>query len=135
MTRSEIGLEYLPQPDFLEFSLPKTHVALVTNDGSELTTKMIALLKEKGNQVVVLNLPNIPNPQTQNAVSIAANSDEAVKNAIQSVQLTYGKIGSFIHLHPHFEFQNGNFVQHFAAEKAVVKIIFFLAKQLQPNLN
>jgi NAD(P)-dependent dehydrogenase (short-subunit alcohol dehydrogenase family) len=135
VTRSEIGLKYLPQPDFLEFSLPKTHVALVTNDGSELTTKMIALLKEKGNQVVVLNLPNIKNPQTQNAVSIISNSDEAVKNAIQSVQTKYGKIGSFIHLHPHFEFQNGNFVQHFAAERAVVKTLFFLAKHLQPNLN
>jgi NAD(P)-dependent dehydrogenase (short-subunit alcohol dehydrogenase family) len=135
VTRSEIGLKYLPQPDFLEFSLPKTHVVVVTNDGSELTTKTVALLKEKGNQVVVLNLPSIQKSSIKNAISIAENSDEAVKSAIQNVQTKFGKVGSFIHLHPHFEFQNGNFVQHFAAEKAVVKTVFFLAKYLQPNLN
>ena len=38
-------------------------------------------------------------------------------------------------MHPHFEFQNGNFVQHFPAERQVVKTLFFLAKHLQKPLN
>lgn len=44
-------------------------------------------------------------------------------------------MGSFIHLHPHFEFQHGNFAQHFAAEREIVKTLFFLAKHLQKPLN
>ena len=55
--RNEIGLKYLPKPDYLEFSLPNTHVALITNDGSELTQQVIQALEQKGNKVVVLN-PN-----------------------------------------------------------------------------
>jgi len=125
----------LPQPDFLEFSLPDTHHALITNDGSALTQQVITSLKKDGNKVVVLNLPNIANPIAENAVNIATATDVAIGEAIQNVRTQYGKTGTFIHLHPHFEFQNGNFKQHFDAEKAVVKTLFFLSKHLQKDLN
>ena len=115
--------------------MPATHHALVTNDGSELTQQVIASLKADGNKVVVLNVPNIPNPITENAVNIYAPTDIAIGAAIKTIQTQYGKTGSFIHLHPHFEFQNGNFKQHFDAEKEVVKTLFFLAKHLQKDLN
>ena len=128
-------MKYLPQPDYLEFTLPETHHALVTNDGSELTKQVVSNLKEKGNSVVVLNLPNIDNPISENAVNVSANSDEAVETAIAEVHDKYGKIGSFVHLHPHFEFQSNNFTQHFKPEKEVVKTLFFLAKHLQADLN
>ncbi|MDG2419312.1 MAG: SDR family NAD(P)-dependent oxidoreductase [Saprospiraceae bacterium] len=135
MERSEVGLEYLPQPDYLEFTLPNTHVALVTNDGSDLTSKVIAQLETKGNKVVALNLPNQASKISTNGIDLESHSDEAVKNAIEKIRTQYGEVGSFIHLHPHFEFQNGNFVQHFPAERQVVKTLFFLAKHLQKPLN
>ncbi len=135
MNRFEVGLGYLPQADFLEFSLPATHHALVTNDGSELTQQVIAALKADGNKVAVLNLPNVANPITENAVNIAATTDVAIGEAIKAIQAQHGKTGTFIHMHPHFEFQNGNFKQHFEAEKAVVKTLFFLSKHLQKDLN
>ena len=115
MERSEVGLEYLPQPDYLEFTLPNTHVALVTNDGSDLTSKVIAQLETKGNKVVALNLPNQASKISTNGIDLESHSDEAVKNAIEKIRTQYGEVGSFIHLHPHFEFKNGNFVQHFPA--------------------
>lgn len=125
----------MPQPDYLEFSLPQTHVTLLTNDGSVLTTKVVERLKAKGDKVVVLNLPGTKSPANVEVVTLIENSDLAVQNAIDEVHSKYGKIGSFIHLHPHFEFQNGNFTQHFKAEKEVVKTVFFLAKHLQKDLN
>lgn len=128
-------LKYLPRPDFLEFSLPSSHIALVTNEGSELTTQVVHALENQGNKVVVLNLPNISNPATQNAVNLSENTDAAIKTAIETVQNQYGKVGTFIHLHPHFEFQNGNFTQHFDIERAVVKTVFFIAKHIQAALN
>jgi len=107
VNRFEVSLDYLPQPDFLEFSLPDTHHALITNDGSALTQQVITSLKKDGNKVVVLNLPNIANPIAENAVNIATATDVAIGEAIQNVRTQYGKTGTFIHLHPHFEFQNG----------------------------
>ena len=39
--RNEVFLKYLPKPDYLDFVLPNTHVAVVTNDGSELTQQLV----------------------------------------------------------------------------------------------
>lgn len=133
--RNEIGLKYLPKPDYLEFTLPNTHIALITNDGSELTQQVIQALEQKGNKVVVLNLHKVNNPIQQNSVTLSSNTDDAVKTAIETVQNQYGTVGTFIHLHPHFEFQNGNFTQHFATERDLVKAVFLVAKHIQPSLN
>jgi NAD(P)-dependent dehydrogenase (short-subunit alcohol dehydrogenase family) len=133
--RFEVGLKYLPQPDFLEFTMPASHVVLVTNDGSALTPHVIAALQEKGNQVVAINLSGIRNPIGKDALTLPENSDQAVGNAIQEIQVKYGKIGSLIHLHPHFEFQGAQFTQHFSKEKEVLKTLFFIAKHVQKDLN
>jgi len=107
----------------------------VTNDGSALTPQVISALRKKGNQVITLNLNGVHNPIMDNAITLSENSDQAVENAIQQVHSQYGKIGGFIHLHPHFEFQKPNFTQHFTAERAVVKTLFFIAKHVQKDLN
>lgn len=133
--RFEIGLDYLPPADFLVFSLPSTHCTLVTNDGTDLSLALIKELEARGEKVVLLNLPNQSKPTHGQTVQLSASSDAAIAEAVAQVQRTYGKIGSFIHLHPAFQFQTGNFTQHFAAERDIVKTVFFLAKHLQQDLN
>ena len=133
--RFEVGLKYLPQPDYLEFFIPASHVVLVTNDGSDLTHQVISALTQKGNLVVALNLNGVKNPITNKAITLADSSDQSIANAIQEIREKYGKIGSVIHLHPHFEFQKPNFTQHFTAERAILKTLFFIAKHVQKDLN
>jgi len=134
--RHEVGLQYLPQPDQLAFTLPATHIALITNDGTAFTTKTQQALEKQGNKVVVLNLHQVvKNPIQNNAVTLTANTDEAIATALQTIEQQYGKVGTFIHLHPHLTFQNGNFAQHFQTEKAIVKTVFLLAKHLQQPLT
>ncbi len=107
----------------------------MTNDGTNLTKKVIKLLEETGNKVAVLNLPNVPKAISKNGIKLTENSDAAIATAVAEVKKTYGNIGSFIHLHPHFEFTKGNFTQHFESERSIVKTIFFLAKHLKQDLN
>ena len=135
MERNEIGLKFLPQPDFLEFTLPDTHHVLVTNDGSELTAQVLSELKTRGYKVVVLNLPGLENNFSEPVINLSEHSDEAVKNALEFMHTQYGKAGVFIHLHPHFEFKNGIFTEHFKTEKNIVKTLFFIAKYLKEDLN
>jgi len=131
-----VSLQYLPQPDFLNFQLPTTHIALITNDGTSLTSETLSALKAQGNRVVVLNLYGVvKNPIQENAVTLTANTDAAIAAALQTIEQQYGKVGTFIHLHPHLTFQNGNFAQHFQIEKAIVKTVFLLAKHLQQPLT
>ncbi|GJM34326.1 MAG: hypothetical protein DHS20C18_33270 [Saprospiraceae bacterium] len=133
--RSEIGLTYLPVPDFLAFSLPETHIALITNEGSLLTTKVQEALEKQGNKVVILNLPQLNKATTGNVIDLVETTDEAIATALATIEQQYGKVGTFIHLHPHLEFQNGQFAQHFQQDKTIVKTVFLLAKHLQKPLN
>ncbi|MEL7192532.1 MAG: SDR family NAD(P)-dependent oxidoreductase [Bacteroidota bacterium] len=133
--RFEIGLSYLSKPDFLAYTLPVTHHTLMTNDGSDLSMQVLASLKSKGCKVVTLNLPGVPNPVTDNAVNLSAYTDEAVGHAMQQIQTQYGKTGGFLHLHPHFEFQHGNFAQHYQTEKDIIKAVFFIAKHIKADVN
>ena len=130
-------MQYLPQPDFLESSLPPTHIVLVTNEGSDLTIKLVQQLEKQGNRVVVLTYENPSNnfPSFNKVVVLKQISDSTIQEAVQSIEQQYGKVGTFIQLHPHLEFQNGNFSQHFSEDKTSVKMAFLLAKHLQKSLN
>lgn len=135
MARNKVELGYLPRPDYLDFSLPTTHIALLTNDGSPLTKAVYQALLAKGNQVVVLNLAGIATSFSENSVTLASNSDEAIKAAVENIQAQYGQVGTFIHLHPHLTFSNHQFAQHFDLERDLLKGVFLLAKHLQADLT
>ena len=122
--RLSVGLKSIPQPDQLEFVIPNSHCILVTSDGTSLTDQVVSQLIEKGNQVAVLDLK-----------TLGVYSDENISQAINTIRIKHGAIGSVIHLHPHFEFEKGNFTQHFEAEKEIVKTVFFIAKHVQKELN
>jgi NAD(P)-dependent dehydrogenase (short-subunit alcohol dehydrogenase family) len=127
-------LQYLPAPDYLEYQLPEGYRLLITNEGSALTHQVIGQLESAGHPVLVLNLPGFTPISQHPNISLRDYSDEAVREALAAAQ-PFGHIGGFIHLHPHFEFQHGQFTQHFQAERQIVKAVFFLAKHLQPALN
>lgn len=132
--RSEIYLQYLPQPDSLEFTLPEGYISLITNEGSALTAAVFKALEEKGHKAVVLGLENTTTVQPSD-ITLEEISDAAIAKALKAVEEKHGKVGSFIHLHPHLEFQGGNFAQHFQRDKSIVKAVFLLAKHLQAPLN
>ena len=110
-------------------------MVLVTNDGSDLTKQVISTLEKKGSRVVTLNLSGINNPIYNNSISLSSSSDKVIENAMQEIHQKYGRIGAVIHLHPNFEFQAPNFTQHFAAEREVIKTLFFISKHVEHDLN
>ncbi len=107
----------------------------MTGDGSDLTEATAQALVSKGHTVAVLNLPGMTPAKFEQQITLKEVSDEAIQSAISGITNNFGKIGSFIHLHPHFEFQHGNFAQHFSTERQILKTIFLLAKHLQAPLN
>ncbi len=99
-----------------------------------MTASVKKQLEEKGQKVVVLNLPNTSG-NFEKAITLNGNSDQDIKEAVETIISKYGQIGSFIHLHPHFEFKGHNFASHFPTERNILKTVFLLAKYLQPSLQ
>ncbi len=135
--RSEVKLKYLPIPDFMEIVFPEDYVSLLVNDGSALTTNVAELLLKKGKKVVVLTLPEnlvareSTLPDKAKNIVLESTSDESIKSALDGIK----NIGSFIHLHPHFEIADGDFSQFFEREKAIIKTVFLIAKHLKQPLD
>lgn len=125
----------MPKADTLVYTNPSAAVVIITNEGTALTPAVKAQFEREGYKVLVLSFPNMATAGLNDLIPVAGFDDASIKQAIAQVTAQYASVGSFIHLHPHFEFKNGNFAQHFKTEKTILQSVFLLAKYLQAPLN
>ncbi|WP_375471685.1 beta-ketoacyl synthase N-terminal-like domain-containing protein [uncultured Nostoc sp.] len=139
--RHPVKLKSLPQPDYLDFTLPEGHIALITDDGSLTTYKLTESLIEKGWKVVVISFPQsliaqqAPLPTGVTRVTLGNLSEEHLQQQLQAIASHCGAIGVFIHLHPMFVANHTGTIPYHEQEKAIVKHVFLMAKHLKPSLN
>ncbi|MEH1855947.1 MAG: beta-ketoacyl synthase N-terminal-like domain-containing protein [Nostoc sp.] len=139
--RHPVKLRSLPQPDYLNFTLPEGHIGLITDDGSLTTYKLAESLIEKGWKVVVISFPQsliaqqAPLPTGVTRVTLANLSEEHLQQQLQAIASHCGTIGAFIHLHPMFVGNHTGSISYNESEKAIVKHVFLMAKHLKPSLN
>ncbi|MEH2181460.1 beta-ketoacyl synthase N-terminal-like domain-containing protein [Nostoc sp.] len=139
--RHPVKLRSLVQPDYLDFTLPEGHIALITDDGSLTTFKLTESLIAKGWKVVVISFPQsliaqqAPLPTGVTRVTLANLSEEHLQQQLQAIASHCGAIGAFIHLHPMFVGNHTGSVSYNEQEKAIVKHVFLMAKHLKPSLN
>ncbi|QMS91920.1 acyltransferase domain-containing protein [Nostoc edaphicum CCNP1411] len=139
--RHPVKLRSLPQPDYLDFTLPEGHIGLITDDGSLTTYKLTESLIEKGWKVVVISFPQsliaqqAPLPTGVTRVTLANLSEEHLQQQLQAIASHCGTIGAFIHLHPMFVGNHTGSISYNESEKAIVKHVFLMAKHLKPSLN
>jgi polyketide-type polyunsaturated fatty acid synthase PfaA len=139
--RHPVKLRSLPQPDYLDFTLPEGHIGLITDDGSLTTYKLTESLIEKGWKVVVISFPQsliaqqAPLPTGVTRVTLANLSEEHLQQQLQAIASHCGAIGAFIHLHPMFVVNHTGSISYNEVEKAIVKHVFLMAKHLKPSLN
>jgi acyl carrier protein/NAD(P)-dependent dehydrogenase (short-subunit alcohol dehydrogenase family) len=137
--RSDVRLKYLPEPDYLDFDLPKDTVCVITDDGSPLTANIAQRLAARGWKLVVLAFPQSVIGETLSAafdrIVLPDMSEAGLKAALDSLSARFGEVGAFIHVNPVSElFARGGklFVEQ---EKAIVKHVFLMAKYLKESLN
>ncbi|MEH2286236.1 beta-ketoacyl synthase N-terminal-like domain-containing protein [Nostoc sp.] len=139
--RHPVKLRSLVQPDYLDFTLPEGHIALITDDGSLTTFKLTESLIAKGWKVVVISFPQslivqqAPLPTGVTRVTLANLSEEHLQQQLQAIASHCGAIGAFIHLHPMFVGNHTGSISYNEQEKAIVKHVFLMAKHLKPSLN
>ncbi len=139
--RRQVKLKTLPQPDFLDFTLPEGHIGLLTDDGTLTTSKLAKSLIEQGWKVVVLSFPaslipqQAPLPAEVNRVMLCDLSEEHLQQQLAAIATHYGSIGAFIHLNPVFEVSHNGKIPYLEEEKTLIKHVFFMAKYLKQSLN
>ncbi|BAZ06456.1 type I polyketide synthase [Calothrix sp. NIES-3974] len=139
--RRQVFLKTLPQPDYLEFSLPEGHIGLITDDGTLTTTKLASELTHLGWRVVVLSFPETivsqrsPLPSGIERVELDNMDEPHLQEKLNAICQHFGNIAAFIHVNPRFELNQNGRIPYIPSEKAVVKHVFFIAKHLKTSLN
>jgi acyl transferase domain-containing protein/acyl carrier protein len=128
--RLPVQLKPLPQPDSLDLTIPENHFVLITNDGSEVTHRLVAKLADKGCKTVVLTFPCLESNLSEEIAQIRLNDwhEETLQEHLTELTTKFGPVGGFIHLHP-----NSN--NNLGMDKAIVQHVFLIAKHLKEDLN
>ena len=125
----------------MEFALPAGRSVIVTDDGSRLTSQVVAALSGRGWPVTVLHFPadvvehgvqfDVSIPQ----VNLVDLQEETIAGAIAQAAAAAGKPAIFIHLHPAcLECQDGEI--HFKeSSRQILQAVFLAAKHLKEDLN
>ncbi len=137
--RGVVTLKTLPEPDRLETTIADGHVTLLTDDGTELTTRLAAELAQLGLRPVVLSFPQnvAPGraelPEGVQRVALSDMSEAHLQQCLEEAAAQYGPAAVVIHLNPVFPAEVGGLFSE--TEKAIVKQVFLLAKHLKVPLN
>ncbi|MEO0778660.1 MAG: SDR family NAD(P)-dependent oxidoreductase, partial [Bacteroidota bacterium] len=137
--RVEAFLQYLPQPDQLDWPRAADDTALVVSDGTHCTPTLIQSLAATGYRVICLQLPVTLVPQREASfpagtqlIQLADTEESTLQRCLAELA---GEVRHVFHLHPHLRFPLGKLGLQFDREKAIIKAIFLLAKLLKPTLN
>ncbi|MCB0035140.1 MAG: SDR family NAD(P)-dependent oxidoreductase, partial [Anaerolineales bacterium] len=130
ITRNLVQLKTLPLPDVLEYTLPQDACCLITDEGTAVTTQVAQALVAQGWRVAVLSFPQTvvgsqaELPANVGRVVCTDLNETALQESLTAVAAQYGRIGSFVHLHPRT-----------AASTTILKQVFFIAKHLKETLH
>ncbi|HVP21908.1 MAG TPA: hypothetical protein VMS73_08610 [Anaerolineaceae bacterium] len=131
----------LPEPDFLDFTLPEGSVAVITDDGSDATPAVVRALAGLEWKVVVLNFPDnvvnkiSPLPTGVSRASLVDMSEEELQRKLAEIGQKHGAIAAFIHLHPASNAELNGSIHFPEADRALVRQVFLAAKHLKEPLN
>lgn len=131
-----VRLKSLPPPDRLDIAIPQNHICLLTDDGTNTTSALVAALQAMEWPIAVLSFPPSVMPER------ADLPDEVFRITLDNLEASHleqqlqtlskiAPIGALIHLHPH----TGEALRISEREAAIVKSVFLLAKYLQPSLT
>ncbi len=139
--RGIASLKPLPPPDSLESTLPEGSIALITDDGTDLTVSLASSLATRGWNVVVLSYPAISQRKGKKLkagetsiplVIMDEMSEEYLQKKLDEIASTYGPVGAVIHLNPRISDTTD---EPDSQGKLIVKHMFMLAKHLKEPLN
>lgn len=114
---------------------------LLSDDGTDLTVRLVERLKGRGWPVVVLRFPREAAwpgsavPAAVPVVRLEDLSEDSLQKALASVAQLAGKPAVFIHLHPSCQKCKDGEIRFTDSAKQVLQTIFLAAKHLKEDLN
>jgi hypothetical protein len=139
--RGVVNLKPLPAPDQLKTHFPTGHSALVVDDGTVLTEKIVDRFDQIGLTSVVLRLPQAvvsrrrQLSQNVNQIQLVDLSEEQLRGSLEAAARQFGPAAVFIHLQNVCSDCSDEGLQFSKHGKQILQEVFLIAKHLKPSLN
>ena len=131
----------MPKPECIEIDPPNDQVFLLTSDGTESTSAVVASLQKKGwKNIAVIVFPTeivprrIALPPEITEVVLTDIDCPNIQTQLESIVSRAGHFGSFLHLHPYFA-PDYRINDSTGPESKLLKYIYFMAQALSKDLN
>lgn len=141
LPRGAVVQKFLPEPDFLDFSLAENQIALLTDDGTDATPAVARALAGIEWKVVVLSMPEIKLdrksrlPVGVEHLSLSTMTEDELVSVLDEAARRFGKIAAFIHLHPPGTASLNGGLHFPESDRALLRHVFLVAKHLKEPLN
>ena len=138
LEKTSVNLISLPKPDRLDFPIDQDRPLLVSDDGTELTSRFVSALHGEGWKVILWSfheslIPAKKRKFPKEVIQIQQGEPtlDSITSLMNEVRDKFGSISGFVHLHP---LATGSEVFP-QTESDILKQIFFLAGAIKDDLN
>ena len=136
-----VKVKQLPQPDFLEFKLPKDSIFLITDDGTEKSRLLAESYLKQGLKVGIVHFGMVDSRETDNFEGDMlhfhfkeADEDE-IQSKMEEIIAKNEKISAFIHMNPPGNENRKDILEDSEKEAAILKSVFLMARHLKKPLT
>jgi acyl transferase domain-containing protein len=138
--RFPVEVQQLAQPDYMEFTLPKENLILITDDGTSRSQSLVDSFLEKGHQVGLIHFDSKGNCETENIENglihyyITNPTEKVIQSLMENIVEEWTKISAFIHVHPSGGKDQKELLQVTETQSDILKAVFLIARQLKKPL-
>ena len=133
-------VEPIPQPDYLEFELPKDSLVLITDDGSQRSRLLAEAYLAGGQKVGLLQFDSLKSaarkklPEGAQRYLINTSDEDAIRAQMEAIFTENTNLAAFIHLNPEIKTGSNNLLAVSEQETAILKAVFLIARHLKKPL-
>jgi len=133
-------LESIPQPDYLNFELPKGSLVLITDDGSQRASLLAEAYLAAGQKVGLLQFDTLKStgkrkiPEGAQRYLINTSDEDAIRAQMEAIFAENANLAAFIHLNAETKGESKGLLAISAQETANLKAVFLIARHLKKPL-
>jgi len=141
LERFPVAVQPLPQPDQLEFTLPKDSLVLITDDGTERARLLAAAWQEQGQKVGLLQFDSLKTSQRKalpdgvRCFPIHDAGEEDIQSQMEAIFADQSSLAAFIHLNPPSSSKSENLLEISDRGAGSLKTVFLIARHLKKPLT
>ena len=137
--RFPVAVKPLPQPDYLEFELPKDSLVLITDDGTDRSRLLAKSIQQQGQKVgmVHFNGTAVKSDLPEDVLNIHFESADEVEiqTKMEALITDHAKIAAFIHMDPPANRKGKKLLAVSENKNEVLKSVFLMARHLKKPLT